>query len=67
MGNWLSRALVMGLVMALGAVGLFLLLYFVVLANMADLLRLLVSLVAPPIVMLVLLGIYYVLTQDEKS
>lgn len=65
--NKLVSALVWGLVLAGGGVGLFLLLYFVVLAGAESATRLLASLLAPPFVMALLVGGYFILTQDEDA
>jgi|GEM_PF-5438290 len=67
MDNSLIKALVIGFILAAGAVGLFLLLYFVILANSETVVRLMVSLVVPPVVLGLLVAGYYILTQDEKS
>jgi len=67
MENSLVRALVIGLAMAGGGIGLFLLLYFVIFAGSEALVKLLASLVIPPVVMFGLVGGYYILTQDESD
>lgn len=67
MDNSLIKALVIGFILAAGAVGLFLFLYFVILANSETVVRLMVSLVVPPVVLGLLVAGYYILTQDEKS
>ena len=67
MENSLVRALVIGLVLAGGGIGLFLLLYFAVFSGSEALVRLLASLLIPPVVMFGLVGGYYILTQDESG
>lgn len=65
--NNLSRAFMIGAVLAVAIVGLFLLMYFVVLAGQADLTRLIGSFLVPPIVLGVGLGIYYVVAGKKEA
>lgn len=67
MDNSLLRALVIGGILAGGGIGLFLLLYFVVMTNAESLVRLMTSLLIPPLIMALLVGGYFIITQDEKS
>lgn len=65
MNNRLARALIFGLVLAVGGIGIFFLLYNVVLTNAEDATRLLVSLMTPPILMgFILLGLF-ILTRND--
>ena len=63
----LTRALIGGVVLAVGGIGLFFLLYFTVFAGAEALIRLVGSLCIPPLVMSVLIGGYAILTQDESK
>lgn len=65
MNTPLARAFLIGLILAIVGVGLFLLLYFVILAGFDDALRLFISMIAPPILMALLVGGYILLKQDE--
>ncbi len=67
MDNSLLRGLLAGLVLAGVGIGLFFLLYFVILPETESLIRLMVSLIAPPIAMLLLVGGYFILSQDEDA
>lgn len=65
MNTPLARAFLIGLILAIVGVGLFLLLYFVILAGFDDAPRLFISMIAPPILMALLVGGYILLKQDE--
>ena len=67
MNNSIGRALIIGLAIAIGAIGLFLFLYFVVLSGFDVLIQLFGSLCIPPIVIVLLVGGYYILTDDEDK
>ncbi|MEM9951095.1 MAG: hypothetical protein AAFV93_21720 [Chloroflexota bacterium] len=67
MDNSLVRGLIVGLFLAAGAIGLFFLLYFVVFESADAAIRLFASLCSPPIVLGVIIGGYFILTQDDKS
>lgn len=67
MDNSIVRALIIGLFIAVAAIGLFLFLYFVALSGFDVLIQLFGSLCIPPVVILVLIGGYYVLTDDEEK
>jgi len=56
--GFLMRALAAGVVLAVLAIGVFLLMYFVVLAGTDDLARLLGSLVVPPLFIGIVIGGY---------
>lgn len=64
MENPLIKALIWGAVLAVVGIGLFLLMYFVVLSGMDSLVRLMGSMCVPPAMMLLLVGGYYILTQN---
>lgn len=64
MENPLMKAMIWGLVLAVSGIGLFLLMYFGVLSGVDSLMRLMGSLCIPPAVMLLLVGGYYILTQN---
>jgi hypothetical protein len=57
--NRLMRALMIGAVLAVGAVGLFLFIYLVVLAGSDNATRLFASLCIPPLVLALLFGGYF--------
>ena len=59
----LMKALVMGAVLAIVAVGVFLLMYFVVLGSAETITRLFVSLIVPPLLLGVLVGGYYLVSK----
>jgi hypothetical protein len=59
----LMKALVMGAVLAIVAVGVFLLMYFVVLGSAETITRLFVSLIVPPLLLGVLVGGYYLFSK----
>jgi hypothetical protein len=63
--NSLMRALVVGAVLAVGAILLFLFLYFVVLTGAGNAIRLFGSLCTPPLVLLVLIGLYFIFNQGK--
>jgi heme/copper-type cytochrome/quinol oxidase subunit 4 len=65
--NRLVRALVVGAVLAVGAILLFLFLYMVVLAGMDSAVRLFGSLCTPPLVILVVIGAYFVFIQGKDE
>lgn len=62
----LSRALIFGAVLAIGGIGLFLLLYFVIFSGLEDASRLLISLIVPPLVMGVVVGAYILVTGKAR-
>lgn len=64
--NKLAQALIIGAVVAVGGVGMFLFMFFVVLAEANSLARLLVSMLMPPLVMAIGFGAYYVFLTDRK-
>ena len=61
----LMRALVVGAILAVGAILLFLFLYLVVLAGFDNTIRLFGSLCLPPVVLLVIIGLYFVFNQGK--
>lgn len=65
MENPLLKALGVGLVLAAVGIGLFFLMYFVILNGAEPLIQLMGSLCVPPIIMLVLVGGYYLVTQGK--
>ena len=67
MNNSLGRALIIGMLLAIGAVGLFLLFYYVVFAGYDALVQLLGSLCIPPAVLFFLVSGYYILTNDADN
>lgn len=64
--NNLLRALIAGAVLAVFGIGQFVLFYAVIFAGAQDLTRLLVSLLLPPLVMGVLLGVYVLFLRKPK-
>lgn len=66
MNSRLMIGLIIGAVLAIASVGLFLLLYGVIFAGMADSTRLLLSLFIPPIVLGVVIGMVYIIRQGNK-
>lgn len=64
MENPLVKALGIGLVLAVVGIGLFFLMYFFVLSGAEPLIQLMGSLCVPPVVMLMLVGGYYLATQN---
>ena len=65
--NNIARALIAGAVLAGFGIALFVLFYAVIFANADDLARLLASLLLPPLVMGVLLGVYVLFFRKSKS
>ncbi len=65
MENPLVKAMIWGAVLAVGGIGLFFVMYFLVLSGADSLMRLIGSLCIPPAVMLLLVGGYYILTQNS--
>lgn len=63
----LTRALVLGAILAVLSIGLFFLLYYVVLANAEVSVRLFGSLLLPPVIMGVLLGGYAVFRSRKRK
>jgi hypothetical protein len=63
--NSLMRALVVGAVLAVGAILLFLFLYFVILAGSGNAVRLFASLCVPPMVLFVVIGMFFFLNQGK--
>lgn len=64
--NRLMRALVIGAVMAVGAVGLFLFLYLVVLAGADNSTKLMASLCVPPLVLALMVGGYFLFIHNKE-
>lgn len=65
--RFLVRALMAGALLAVLGVGIFLLMYFVVLAGTDILARLLGSLLVPPLVIAVIIGIYAIMRQGNSD
>ena len=63
--NRVVRAMVVGAVLAVGAILLFLFLYMVVLSGMENTYRLFGSLCTPPLILLLLIGAYFVFIQGK--
>lgn len=63
--NRLGKALVFGVVLAAMGIGVFFLLYYVVLGEADNATRLFASMLAPPVVMAVILLGYYVLRRES--
>jgi hypothetical protein len=63
--QYLMRALVVGAVLAVGAILLFLFLYFGVLAGAGNAVRLFASLCVPPVVLIVVIGVFFFLNQGK--
>ena len=63
--NKLVNALTIGVVLAVAGIGLFLLMYFVVFSGMEDATRLFASLLIPPMIMGVIIGVYYFMRQSK--
>jgi hypothetical protein len=59
----LMKALMIGALLAGAAVGLFLLMYFVVLGSADNVARLFISLLVPPLLMGVAIGAYYLFSK----
>jgi hypothetical protein len=66
MNSRLTIGLILGAVLAIVGVGLFLLLYGVVFADMADSTRLILSLLIPPAVISVIMGGIYIARQGTR-
>lgn len=67
MENPLMKAMIYGFVLAVGGIGLFLLMYYVVLSGAESLVRLMGALCVPPAAMMLLVGGYFILTQNEDE
>ena len=62
----LTQALIVGMLIAVSGVGLFFLIYFVLLADADNATRLFTALLVPPAVMAIGFGVYY-LTKQSKN
>jgi len=67
MGRGLAIALVIGAVLAIAGVGTFLLLYGVVFAGMPDSSRLLLSMFIPPVIIGIVIAVYYIIRQTWEE
>lgn len=63
--NNLMRMLVGGAILAIVGIGLFLFLYFVVFAGQPAVIQLFASMLLPPLVIGVGLGVYYLIQQSD--
>ena len=61
----LIRMLVGGAILAIIGIGLFLLLYFVVFAGQPQIIQLFASMLLPPLIIGIGLGVYYLIQQSE--
>lgn len=63
--NALIRALIWGAILAAIAIGLFFLLYFVILGSSESVTRLFGSLIVPPLVLALLIGGYFIVSRSK--